>query len=331
RAPGPTNMRTFTLDLLQLNAILILYSFSIVCAGMLRQADRRNLFAERGCCKRQSHFIYIGQDISGSPVSIDVGSCRAYCGASQRSANSYTSDFLGFSKHTSMLELLRAKKVKETKKGSTVLILFVLEPSCPRDLLCEPTQLRVERVLLYESIREVEVIDECQCDPKPTECIRMPALKTFSPHSPFETVVDVGKCSNPTTVSGGFSCIATKFESVLVEAPNGVELIQAVENCQMKEKCYRGPYLEYYYEVTYNSNGAKEERLKEIDVGRCLGSCSSGNHCLLRDSRNRDQCLVWAEGSSEGCIPQDYETHTFRTRHGHIRSVFAIKTCKCQS
>ncbi|XP_053556059.1 uncharacterized protein LOC128647291 [Bombina bombina] len=292
-----------------------------------RPNDRRNLFAERGCCKRQSNFVYIGQDISGSPVSVDVGLCRSHCGIPQR-INPYNHGLPAVSMHSSMLEFLKNKKVRERVPDTP--LPSGSEPSCPVEFSCQPTKVGLERVLLYQGIQEVEVIEDCQCNPIPEECIRMPFLKTFFPDTPFESTLDVGKCSSPTAFTG-FHCSPTKFDTVVVGTPNGAEVVQTVENCEMKENCYRVSYLEYYYEVIYNSNGVKEERLKEIDVGRCLGACSSGNHCLLRDSRNRDHCLVWAEGSGNGCVPEEYETHTFRSRNGHIRSVFAIKMCKCQS
>ncbi|NP_001121223.1 pinhead L homeolog precursor [Xenopus laevis] len=300
--------------------------FAAYGSVMNRQNDRRNLFAERGCCKRQSNFVYIGQDISGSPVSVDVGLCRSHCGVPQR-INAYNQALPGLAKHSSMLDILKNKKLRERvpdphpSSGS--------EPSCPQEYTCQSTKVGIERVLLFQGIQEVEVIEDCQCSLIPEDCIRMPFLKTFFPDSPFESTVDVGKCSSPTKTTG-LLCSPTKFDTVVVESPNGAEIVQTVENCEMKENCYRISYLEYYYEVVYHSNGSKEERVKEIDVGRCLGGCSSGSHCLLRDSRNRDHCIVWAEGSGNGCVPQDYETHTFRSRNGHIRSVFAIKTCKCQ-
>ncbi|XP_071997657.1 uncharacterized protein [Engystomops pustulosus] len=289
-----------------------------------RHTDRRNVFA--GCCKRQNNIVYIGQDISGSPVSMDVGLCRPYCGVPQR-LNSYNSGFPGLPKHSSMLDFLKNKKLRERIPDTTM--TSGSEPSCPHETRCQPTNVRLERVLLYQGIQEVEVIEDCQCNPTPHECIRMPFLKTFFPDTPFESTVDVGKCSSP-TVSPGLWCAPTKFDTVIVESPNGAEVVQIVETCEMKEHCYRVTYFEYYYEILYNAMGVKEETLKEIDVGQCLGGCSSGNHCLLRDSRIRDHCFVWAEGSGNVCIPQEYETHLFRSRNGHIRSVLAIKSCKCQ-
>ncbi|XP_063309312.1 uncharacterized protein LOC134610297 [Pelobates fuscus] len=311
--------------------LLLLYVCSLLCplctaydGAVNKQSEKRNLFAERGCCKRQSNFVYIGQDISGGPVSVDVGLCRSHCGGPQR-VNSYNH---GVPKHSSMLDFIRSKKVRDkipdasSPPGS--------EPSCPKASSCQPTKVGIERVLLYEGIQEVEVIEDCQCNLVPEECIRMPYLKTFFPETPLETTVDVGKCSDPQD-STGLICSPTKLDSVIVESPNGAEVVKTVENCEMKEKCYRVSYLEYHYELIYNPKGVKEERLKEIDVGRCLGNCSSGNHCLLRDSRNKDQCIVWAEASRNGCVPEEYDTHTFRSRNGHIRSVFAIKTCKCET
>ncbi|KAK6467377.1 hypothetical protein HHUSO_G34898 [Huso huso] len=323
-------MRSLAVKMLS-PCLVISLSFNLAFAGVLnRQGDRRNLFTDRGCCKRHSHFIYVGQDISGSPVSVDVGVCRSHCGGSQRNHAPYGSGYSGYSKHTSMLDFLRTKKLRE-RPAPELSAAAGLEPSCPAGSVCEPTAVRVERVLLFEGLREVEVIDECRCEASPVQCVRMPALKTFFFETPYETVIDTGKCSSPTVTTDGFSCVPTKFQSVLVETPNKVELVQAVETCELKERCYRVPYVEYYYETVYSANGVKEEKLKEIDVGRCLGACSPGNRCLLRDSRHSDQCLVWAEGSSSSCSPQEYESYTFRSRNGLIRTVLAISSCKCQS
>lgn len=62
--------------------------------------------------------------------------------------------------------------------------------------------MHVERLLLFEGVREVEVVDGCHCSTCPEECLRLPALKTFFPDSPWEVTVDVGKCSDPTYGAG---------------------------------------------------------------------------------------------------------------------------------
>ncbi|CAG07169.1 unnamed protein product [Tetraodon nigroviridis] len=53
----------------------------ILTGASCKHIDHRNLFTQRMCCKRQSHFVYIGQ------------------GQQE------------YSKHSSMLEFLRSKKV----------------------------------------------------------------------------------------------------------------------------------------------------------------------------------------------------------------------------
>lgn len=53
--------------------------------------------------------VSLTPDISGSPVSIDVGICRSHCGSAPRS--SPETGLREYSKHSSMLEFLRSKKV----------------------------------------------------------------------------------------------------------------------------------------------------------------------------------------------------------------------------
>ncbi|XP_045906786.1 uncharacterized protein pnhd [Micropterus dolomieu] len=307
---------------------------SVLCllvTGVLsKHIDHRNLLTQRVCCRRQSHFIYIGQDISGSPVNIDVGMCRLHCGGAPRP--SHEAGRQEYSKHSSMLEFLRSKKMRsrgpaapESSEQSNQL------PSCGMSQVCEPTGMRVDRVLLFEGPREVEVIEECHCEIKLTQCIRVPALKTYYSETPYETVIDVGGCPRSKGSPEGFSCVPTKFNSALLETPNKVVLIQTVAACELKESCYRVPYVEYYYEIVHHADGVKEEKLKEIDVGRCLGGCTTGNRCLLRSPSDPQICHLWAEGQSSACVPQGYESHSFVNQHGHIRTVLSITSCLCQN
>ncbi|XP_032387723.1 uncharacterized protein pnhd [Etheostoma spectabile] len=310
--------------------LILLCALHLTLTGVLsKHIDHRNLFTQRLCCKRQSHFVYIGQDISGSPVSIDVGMCRSHCGGT--SGPSHEAGQQEYAKHSSMLEFLRSKKVSEVsphghKEGPGALN----QPSCGMNQVCEPTGMRVERVLLLEGPREVEVTEECHCEIKLTPCIRVPALKTYYSETPYETVIDVGRCSRSKGSSEGFSCVPTMFESALVETPNKVDLIQTVAACELKESCYRVPYVEYFYEII-NADGVKEERLKEIDVGRCLGGCTTGNRCLLRSGSDPAICHLWAERQSSSCVPQGYESHNFLNQHGQIRNVLSITSCLCQN
>ncbi|XP_071347129.1 uncharacterized protein pnhd isoform X2 [Trachinotus anak] len=298
--------------------------------GSGKHTDHRNLFTQRVCCKRQSHFVYIGQDISGSPVSVDVGMCRSHCGAASRPPHEAGQQ--EYPKHSSMLEFLRSKKMRtrgaaapESPEPPSQL------PSCGMNQVCEPTGMRVDRVLLLEGPREVEVVEECHCEIKLSQCIRVPALRTYHPDTPYETVIDVGGCPRSKGSPEGFSCVPTKFDSALVETPNKVDLIQTVVACELKESCYRVPYVEYYYEIVHHADGVKEERLKEIDVGRCLGGCTSGNRCLLRSPSDPEICHLWAERQSSSCVPQAYESHSFVNQHGQLRTVLSITSCFCQN
>ncbi|XP_019961887.1 uncharacterized protein pnhd [Paralichthys olivaceus] len=312
---------------------LLLCGLHMTLTGVFgKHIDHTNLFTQRMCCKRQSHFVYLGQDISGSPVSVDVGMCRSHCGGTSSRASSHESGQQDYSKYSSMLEFLRSKKLRTRGAGAAESPEPQNQrPSCGADQLCEPTGMRVERLLLLEGPREVEVIEECHCEIKLSQCIRVPALRTYFSETPYETVIDVGGCSSSKGSPEGFSCVPTKFDSALVDTPNKVDLIQTVVACELKESCYRVPYVEYYYEIVHHADGVKEERLKEIDVGRCLGGCTTGNRCLLRSPSDPGNCHLWAEGQSSSCVPQSYESHSFLNHHGVLRTVLSITSCLCQN
>ncbi|KAK5860242.1 hypothetical protein PBY51_021733 [Eleginops maclovinus] len=310
--------------------LLLLSVLHLTLTGVFsKHIDHRNLFTQRLCCKRQSHFVYIGQDISGSPVNVDVGMCKSHCGGASRPSHETRQQ--EYSRHSSMLEFLRSKKTRPRGPSAPESAGPQAQlPSCGMNQVCEPTGMRVDRLLLLEGPREVEVIQECQCEIKLTQCLRVPALRTYYSDTPYETVLDVGDCSRSKGSPEGFSCVPTKFDSEFVETPNKVELIQTVVTCELKESCYRVPYMEYYYEVV-NSDGVKEERLKEINIGRCLGGCTTGNRCLLRNLSDPAVCHLWAEKQPSSCVPEGYETHSFLNQHGEIRTVLSITSCLCQN
>ncbi|XP_017266283.1 uncharacterized protein im:7138239 [Kryptolebias marmoratus] len=312
--------------------LLFLCVLQLILSGVLcRHIDRKNLFARRLCCKRQSHFVYIGQDISGSPVSVDVGLCRSHCGMTMRP--SHEAGQQEYRKHSSMLEFLRSKKTRphrpDPSESSEPLNRQL--PSCGSSQACEPAGVRVDRVLLFEGPREVEVIQECHCETRPPQCIRVPALKTYYSGTPHEAVLDVGGCSRSKGSPEGFSCVPIKFDSALLETPNKVDLIQTVAACELKESCYRVPFVEYYYEIVFRADGVKEERLKEIDVGRCLGGCTTGNRCLLRSPNDPEICHLWSESQPSSCVPQGYESHSFISQQEQIHTILSITSCRCQN
>uniref|UniRef100_A0A8C7NEZ4 Uncharacterized protein n=1 Tax=Oncorhynchus mykiss TaxID=8022 RepID=A0A8C7NEZ4_ONCMY len=177
-------------------------------------------------------------------------------------------------------------------------------PTCGVNHNCEPTGLRVDRVLLFQGPLGVEVIEECHCENRRTQCV-------WTSH---ETVIDVGSCSCSKGSPDGFSC----------STPNMVDLVQTVER-------ERVPYIEFYYEIVYDDDGVKEEKLKEIDVGRCMGGCTAGYRCLLRSPSDSEVCHLWAERPTKSCVPLGYDSHIFLNQHGKTSTVFSSSSCLCQS
>lgn len=66
---------------------------------------------ESGKKKSNSRHVnsYFFPDISGGPVSVDVGMCRSHCGGTARTPHHAGQQ--EYAKHSSMLEFLRNKKV----------------------------------------------------------------------------------------------------------------------------------------------------------------------------------------------------------------------------
>ncbi|AWP03784.1 Hypothetical protein SMAX5B_006352 [Scophthalmus maximus] len=298
--------------------LVLLCALHLTLTGVLaKHIDHRNLFTQRMCCKRQSHFVYIGQDISGSPVSVDMGTCRSHCGGASRPPHETGQQ--DYSKYSSMLEFLRSKKDHSD-----------MEEVCVKALKQHVWHnLSVTVIDIYTHI--YIYIYMCVC-----VCINKCYFFVFwhkhhkvkdKPLSASEII-----CATFTRRrTKGFSCVPTKFDSALVETPNKVDLIQTVVTCELKESCYRVPYVEYYYEIVHHADGVKEERLKEIDVGRCLGGCTTGNRCLLRSPSNPELCHLWAERQSSSCVPQGYESQSFLNQHGLLRTVLSITSCLCQN
>uniref|UniRef100_A0A8C7JEJ7 Uncharacterized protein n=1 Tax=Oncorhynchus kisutch TaxID=8019 RepID=A0A8C7JEJ7_ONCKI len=213
-------------------------------------------------------------------------------------------------KHSSMLEYLRSKKVWCAKPSiPTSAETSGQFPSCGVNHNCEPTGLRGDRVLLFQDGHNVSGF----------EC-----LITYFFETPYETVIDVGSCS----CSKGSPGVLTL---PLVETPNKVDLVQTVETCELKERSFRVPYIEFYYKIVYGDDGVKEEKLMEIDVGRCLGGCTAGYRCLLRSPSDSEVCHLWAERPTKSCVPLGYDSHIFLNQHGKISTVFSSSSCLCQS
>lgn len=58
-----------------------------------------------------------------------------------------------------------------------------------------------------------------------------------------------------------------------------MDLIQTVVACDLKEYCYRVPYVEYYYEIVDQADGIKEEKLK-VGTSKNYGCVFKGLHTV---------------------------------------------------
>ncbi|XP_070591664.1 uncharacterized protein [Erythrolamprus reginae] len=267
------------------------------------QGGRRNLPSERGCCKRQRRLVFLGHDLSGSPVSVDVGLCRSLSARGQSTPS-------GLPRKLSPLDSHRT--LKEGPGGDP----HPQGRCCPPGSRCQPSRLLVQDRWLREGPRPVEVVDRCQCQASPQECVRSPALKTFFPDSPLEQTLDVGSCAGAPPTRGGPFCRPMGFHSVLLQGPNGKRLVRTLEGCRAQgTPCHRLPRWEHYSEVVLDAGGRRREQRKEMDLGRCSGRCQ------------REP--VGTRAAAHHCIPDSYETKTFQSRTGELRTLFVIRTCKC--
>lgn len=66
----------------------------------------------------KTYFVCVSSDISGSPVSVDVGMCRSHCGATSPRPSHEAVKQQEYSKHASMLEFLKSKKVSDDSQHS---------------------------------------------------------------------------------------------------------------------------------------------------------------------------------------------------------------------
>lgn len=48
--------------------------------------------------------------------------------------------------------------------------------------------------MLMDGVKELEIIEDCHCESKVSQCLRAPSLRTYFFETPYETIIDVGKC-----------------------------------------------------------------------------------------------------------------------------------------
>ncbi|XP_015684467.1 uncharacterized protein LOC107299618 [Protobothrops mucrosquamatus] len=259
--------------------------YGLLGAGLSgRPHGSRNLPVERGCCKRQRRMVFLGHERPLGPG-----------------------------------ERPQERPSRGPARGR---VPPHSDGCCPPGSRCQPTRLLVQDRWLRDGPRRVEVVEGCQCNASPDECLRSPLLKTFFPDSPSEQTLDVGSCTGPPPAQGGPVCVPTRLDSVVLQGPNGQRLVQTLGGCGWQgASCYRVPHWQHYSEVVLSAEGKKTEQRKEMDVGRCLGRCS----LRVPGATGRGR----ARAPASLCVPDHYETKTFRSRTGQLSTIFAIRTCRC--
>ncbi|NP_001161631.1 pinhead-like protein precursor [Saccoglossus kowalevskii] len=283
---------------------------SVLLNNTSRKDEKDSDYSSFGCCERKSKSIAVGYDVSGTQIELDIGECRRTCGPHS---------------HGRLNRKESAQNVSWDRERSY--------HSCPRDLSCEPTRLKREKVHLVGDPVEYDVIENCACKPVPVVCRRRSQLVVLYPDSPHQTQIDVGSCEGHCSDGEGTVCRSTKNQTITVEGPNGKECVEIIDECSCESECYRVPYMQSYYEIVYDSvvNRTVQQH-KEIDIGRCVGTCSTTNHlrCVMRSPSDPNVCLMSLVKKNVSCLPKTYTTHQFVSRGGVVKTVLAVNECSCK-
>ncbi|XP_022252445.1 uncharacterized protein LOC111088016 [Limulus polyphemus] len=268
------------------------------------------------CCVKGKHIIPIGFDFTGNRKYVDIGRCRRRC------------------RHKLHHHLRHRKNLTQGNHISLDdMITETVFQKCSSADVCEPSSRKMEIHHSLTGLLEVVVIEDCQCSSNPSSCQRVSSMMTFFHETPFESTVDVGSCQGQ--CGDGNSCKPLRNRTVSINGPNGASCVPVIEECQCAQPCYRMEFLELYYEHVWNdTRNMTEEGVKEIDVGRCIGGCSHLEqdrfHCVLRDEKNQEKCLMSLQEEEPLCAPVQFNTHVFTTRTGAVKSVLSIEDCACQ-
>ncbi|PSN39271.1 hypothetical protein C0J52_14638 [Blattella germanica] len=91
--------------------------------------------------------------------------------------------------------------------------------------------------------------------------------------------------------------------------------------------------LETVYDYTNVADNETETSpaVKEVDVGRCTGTCSGGQtrKCLFRDQADPNKCLAGLYGKQSSCTPSHFKVHRYTTKERQAKEIISITDCKC--
>nr|CAD7201123.1 unnamed protein product [Timema douglasi] len=196
--------------------------------------------------------------------------------------------------------------------------------SCPEDWMCTPSSSAVHRVSTLRGLQEFTVVEGCECRERPPICTRESSSLLLHPGTPYETRLDVGVCSGHCQLGG---CRPLRNKTVTVPGPNGAECHSVIEQCACAGSCYRTSYMETVYDYV----DTDEPLVKEIDVGRCVGSCSGADtrKCVFRDKKTPGKCIAGLYGKQTSCTPSQFKVHRYSDKEKRTKEVISITACKC--
>ncbi|XP_076373166.1 uncharacterized protein LOC143258009 [Tachypleus tridentatus] len=273
------------------------------------------------CCERKMSPLAIGIDITGVQRYVDVGKCRRSCKKQhhRRHRNHH---------HKRYQNSTQPKESFSSLQGFDITNLLQ-----DKREVCQPLVTRVQKHHLQRGPSDVEVVDSCHCVSESEQCARTSHRVIFYEHSPYEVEVDVGTCRG--VCHEEHRCFPLKNRTITVEGPNGAKCVEVVEECQCSGSCYRMTFRESFHEGLWNeTTNSTVKRIKNIDVGRCAGSCDdfhkSQFHCVFRDPIDPERCLMSLKKSAPRCVPVKFSTHAFLTTEGVLKEVLSVDQCGCQ-
>ncbi|KAJ9581205.1 hypothetical protein L9F63_023616 [Diploptera punctata] len=263
--------------------------------------DRREDF-DNACCSRQEKYVAIGFGVSGEVVQLDVGQCQKSCRS---------------------LFTLMDPDITDSD-------ISPFKP-CAAEAACLPSKSRLQRVSTLHGMQQLAVVEECECRHKPERCYRQPHTLQLYPGTPYETHLDVGICSGRCQSEAG--CRPVRNKTVSVPGPNGVHCHSVIEECTCTGGCYRMSSLEIVYDYTdlVLNDTETSPAIKEVDVGRCSGTCTGGQtrKCLFRDQADPNKCLAGLYGKQSSCTPSHFKVHRYTSKDRQAKEIIAITDCKC--
>ncbi|XP_032795499.2 uncharacterized protein LOC116931928 [Daphnia magna] len=277
----------------------------------------------KSCCERVPKKYFVGQGLDGE-ILVDIGQCRQSCSTKRTKIN-----------RKEFEAILKANYSVDPVELFLAMQRDISPKSCGDDSHCLPTRTVVERHMTMSGMQEVAVIEDCSCLSDPELCHRVEERAIHFPGTPFETSVDVGRCSGPCSSGNSLRCRSTRNKTVAIAGPNGDTCVEVIDKCGCASSCYRASSMEHIYDFVSSMDDETTDSpvIKVVDVGKCVGECNTSHHkehCVLRDKDDSSKCLMSLTRRENNCVPLGFQLHHFRNKNGTAKSMLSITDCGCQ-